>query len=188
MPLSPPAPREPLHTRRVECRGYRREDGLWDIEGHLVDTKSYAFENRHRGPIQPGEALHGMWIRLTLDDDLKVHRVEAVTDASPFAICGDIVGNYRRLEGLSIGPGWTRKVKELLGGVEGCTHLVELLGPVATTAFQTIFSERERRARLAAAAESPKTGGAPRLVDTCHAFRADGPIVKEQWPDAYTGA
>jgi len=191
MPLSPPAPREPLHTRRVECRGYRRADGLWDIEGHLVDTKTYPFENRHRGAIQPGEALHGMWLRLTLDDDLKVHRVEAVTDASPYAICGEIVGNYRRLEGQTIGPGWTRKVKELLAGVQGCTHLVELLGPVATTAFQTVFSERERRARTAEREEgrdrNPRRGGS-RLVNTCHALRADGPVVKEEWPDAYTGS
>ena len=45
MPLPDPVPREPLHTRRVECRGYRRADGLWDIEGHLVDTKAYPFAN-----------------------------------------------------------------------------------------------------------------------------------------------
>ena len=39
MPLSPAAPREHIHTRTVTCRGYRRKDGLWDIEGHLVDVK-----------------------------------------------------------------------------------------------------------------------------------------------------
>ncbi len=38
MPLSPPAAsREHIHTRVVECRGYRRDDGLWDIEGHITD-------------------------------------------------------------------------------------------------------------------------------------------------------
>ena len=42
MPLSAPAPRHFMHNRAIECRGYQREDGLWDIEGHLVDTKTYA--------------------------------------------------------------------------------------------------------------------------------------------------
>ena len=45
MPLSPPAPREPIHTRAIDLRGYRREDGLWDIEGHLTDVKCYDFES-----------------------------------------------------------------------------------------------------------------------------------------------
>ena len=39
MPLSPAPPRQPVHDRRVRCQGYRRADGLWDIEGHLTDTK-----------------------------------------------------------------------------------------------------------------------------------------------------
>ena len=41
MPLSTSAPRQLMHNRAIECRGYQREDGLWDIEGHLVDTKTY---------------------------------------------------------------------------------------------------------------------------------------------------
>jgi hypothetical protein len=183
MPLSPPAPREPLHVRQVECRGYRREDGLWDIEGHLVDTKTYAFNNRHRGEIKPGVALHEMWIRLTLDDQMTVKHVEAVTDAGPFAVCGDIAPAFRKLEGLTVGQGWTRKVRDLLGGTAGCTHIVELLGPVATTAFQTMFSERERQRRAGGAGTRSK----PRPLDSCHALRSDGPVVKEQWPEFYTG-
>ena len=41
MPLSPPAARDPLHTRRIEINGYRRADGLFDIEGRLTDTKPF---------------------------------------------------------------------------------------------------------------------------------------------------
>jgi hypothetical protein len=44
MPLSTSADREPLHTRSITCRGYRRADGLWDIEGHLRDVKDYSFQ------------------------------------------------------------------------------------------------------------------------------------------------
>jgi hypothetical protein len=83
MPLPEPDPRQPIHTRSVECRGYRRRDGLWDIEGRLVDTKSYPFENSLRGEIPPGEPLHEMWLRLTVDDALLVRDAVAVTDAGP---------------------------------------------------------------------------------------------------------
>ncbi|HYD97931.1 MAG TPA: DUF2889 domain-containing protein, partial [Alphaproteobacteria bacterium] len=79
MPLSAPAARRHIHTRTVTCQGFRREDGLWDIEGHMTDVKTYAFGNEWRGEIAPGEPLHDMWMRLTIDDGFTVHAVEAVT-------------------------------------------------------------------------------------------------------------
>ena len=96
MPLSPAAAREKLHNRDVTCRGYRREDGLWDIEGHLVDTKTYSFANRDRGQIGAGEPVHEMWIRLTIDEDMVIHHAEAATEFGPYAICPDIVDRFRR--------------------------------------------------------------------------------------------
>jgi Protein of unknown function (DUF2889) len=190
MPLSPASPRQHIHARQVHCRGYRRDDGLWDIEGHLTDTKTYAFDSDYRGRIEAGDPVHEMWVRLTVDDDLIVRGVEAVTDKSPFPICPAIAPNFTRLIGLSIRPGFLSKVRERLGGVEGCTHLVELMGPIATTAYQTIYPYRHRLTRQSGDAppQPPKPKGRPRLIDTCHAFRSDGEIVKRLWPDHYTGA
>ena len=51
MPLSPPQERELLHSRDIVLRGYRRADGLYDIEAQLTDTKSYGFG-------QPRPRLH----------------------------------------------------------------------------------------------------------------------------------
>ncbi|MBI3056799.1 MAG: DUF2889 domain-containing protein, partial [Betaproteobacteria bacterium] len=125
MPLSPPAPRKPMHNRTVECRGYEREDGLWDIEGHLVDTKTYASTARDTvRPRQPGEPVHDMWLRLTIDLDMKIHAAEAATDAGPYVQCGAITPNFKALKGVTIGAGWRRKTLEILGGINGCTHLV----------------------------------------------------------------
>jgi hypothetical protein len=185
MPLPPPRPREHLHTRRILCEGFRREDGLWDIEAHLVDTKSYVFENRHRGQIQPGEPLHEMGLRLTVDDGLVVREVEAATDASPFSVCPDITPAFKALVGLRIGPGWRARVKELLGGPKGCTHLVELLTPLATVAIQTAWSKRGRE--KTERTDESASGRKPGYIDGCHALASDGPIVKADFPRWYTG-
>lgn len=195
MPLSPPAEREPLHTRHVECRGYRRADGLWEVEGHMTDVKAYAFENEHRGRLEPGTPLHDMWLRLTLDDRFTITAVEATTDAAPYGICGSITPAFQRLVGLRVKAGFTRQVKERLGGVHGCTHLVELLGPMATTAFQTIYPilSRERAAAegktAASGPPSPPSAGnrPPPLLNSCHAFASDGQIARRLWPAFYTG-
>ena len=81
--------------------------------------------------------------------------VEAVTDKSPYQLCGGIAPDFKKLIGLRIGGGFNRAVRERLGGVHGCTHLVELLGPVATTAFQTTFPTRVRREAEAKRAPLP---------------------------------
>ena len=54
MPLSTPTEREHLHSRQIGLMGYRRNDGLWDIEGHLTDVKTYGFKNEFRGEIAAG--------------------------------------------------------------------------------------------------------------------------------------
>ena len=185
MPLSEPPPRERIHSRTIECRGYRRADGLWDIEGHLIDRKTYSFENRWRGTVEAGAPVHEMWLRLTIDEDMVVHRAEAATDHAPYRICAAITPQFERLKGERIGPGWNLRVRKLLGGVHGCTHHVELLGPLATVAYQTLVGQRKKRRADGKPGGAPKK---PRIIDSCHAYASDGPVVKEAWPEFYSGS
>lgn len=182
MGLSRPPPRDPIHHREINCRGYRRRDGLWDIEAHLVDVKSYPFANSYRGEIQPGEPIHDMWLRLTIDDRFRVISVEAATDAGPFEICPAITPAFASLEGLTIGPGWRQALRTRLGGVRGCTHLVELLSPLATAAFQTIYPWRARRE------PEVERDRPPPHLDTCHALARSGEVVRRHYPRWYTGS
>ena len=181
MPLSRPAPRAALHRRAIEMHGYQRDDGLFDIEAHLVDTKTYAFGNFDRGQIQPGEALHGMWLRLTVDEKLVIQTCEAVSDFTPYDICPLVTPNFAVLAGVSVGPGFNRAVKERLGGALGCTHLRELLAQMATVAYQTvapILCRRAKAARAAAIAAGetpPPSRSLP--IGTCYAYAPDSPLV-----------
>src|SRR3546814_16324152 len=49
MPLSPPVERTCLHNRTYDFQGSQRADGLWDLEGRIVDTKTYPFANKEIG-------------------------------------------------------------------------------------------------------------------------------------------
>lgn len=181
MPLSAPKEREALHCRSIACRGFRREDGLFDIEAHLTDAKTYDFPNSERGTIAAGEPVHDMWIRITVDEDLVVRDVQAEIDAGPFGVCPDITPGFSVLVGRRIGPGWGREIRRLLGGTKGCRHLVELLGTAATVAFQTVVPMRERLGET-------DPGAKPPHLDSCHALASDGPVVKRLYPKFYTGS
>lgn len=178
MPLSPPKRRQSLHTRRIHCQGFRRDDGLWDIEGSLVDTRDEAMETFGRGRIAPGEHLHEMWIRLTVDNHLEVIDIEAVTEHSPYPACPNFPKYFGKLIGQRIEPGWTAKVRLLLGGRRGCTHLVELLGPIATTAVQTVYAWRGEVGE-----HLPDDVSPPReFIDSCHSLVSGGEAASHLWP------
>jgi hypothetical protein len=179
MPLTPSGDREALHRRAIECQGWRRGDGLFDIEAHLIDAKTYAFPNADRGQIEPGEPVHDMWIRLTVDSGLVVRGAEAAIDSGPFGLCPEITPAYGALVGEKIGPGWSRTVRRIVGGTKGCRHLVELLATVATVAYQTVVPLRERL--------SADPGAKPAHLDSCHALASDSPVVKRHYPKFYTG-
>jgi hypothetical protein len=178
MPLpEPKAKREPLHLRSIEIRGYKREDGLFDVEGHLVDTKDFDF--KLAAGVRPrGEPIHEMWLRITVDRNLVIVEAEAATDAMPYVgDCSQIVGDYRKLVGLAIRPGYTQKLKELFGGVRGCTHITELAGSLATAAFQTLAGQR---------LQDPEKK--PFQLDKCHALDSEGKAVAKYYPRWYRGA
>ncbi len=178
MDLSPPAPRKLLHVRSVECRGYAREDGLWDIEGSITDVKTYPFESRFRGLVLANDPVHEMAIRLTVDDRLNIERAEAFTRRSPYEVCPSAAWAFSKLAGLRIKGGWMNEVKERYGRAKGCTHLLELLYPVGTTAFQTVFAYREHllREQGLPEGEAMRRRGPP--TNSCYALAEDGPVVK----------
>jgi hypothetical protein len=180
MPLSEPQDRALLHRRDIALRGYRRTDGLFDIEAQLTDTKTYGFANEDRGFVAAGEPLHGMWIRMTVDEAMTIVACEAVTDHGPYAICPAAAPNFSRLAGLSIRRGFLRAAAERIGGVNGCTHLRELLQQMATVAVQTLYSIRAER-------EEQERPARPALLNTCLAWASDSPVIKRDWPDLYTG-
>ncbi|MBY0410862.1 MAG: DUF2889 domain-containing protein, partial [Burkholderiaceae bacterium] len=83
MPLSPPAPRTLKHVRRVIYQGFEREDGLWDIEGELHDSKAFDVTSfRNAGALRPaGTAIHHMWLRVTVNLQLEVQAIDVAMDS-----------------------------------------------------------------------------------------------------------
>ena len=118
-----------------------------------------------------------MQVRITIDFSLTIRDAEAVTLSGPYRICPKGADNIKGLIGLTIGPGWKRKVQQAIGGPKGCTHITELMGPMATTAFQTLYGEKAKAKREAgketAHARTNISTPLPSLTDTCIAYAAE---------------
>ena len=180
--LPPSVPRDELHLRRIELRGYRRHDGLYDIEARMVDTKTSEITLLNGRLLPAGDALHDMSVRMVVDEALTVIDIVASTDASPFGICREATDTLQTMKGLRIAHGWSQAVRERLSGRQGCTHLTELLGPLATVAFQTLSEVRLSKPTAVDAK------GKPLKIDSCYAYASDREIVRRLWPKYYDGA
>ena len=182
MPLLPTVDREEIHQRQIEMKAYRRADGLYDIEGRVVDTKPFGFE----GPLaestrKGGEPIHDIWVRLVIDEWFVIQDIAASSDATPFSVCTQAAPTLSVLIGEKIGAGWTQRVRAHLKGAAGCTHMMELLGPMATTAIQALWPVTSLRPTAV------DVNGRPTKIDSCFAYSSKTEIVAQLWPEHYTG-
>jgi hypothetical protein len=173
--------REQIHHRQIDLKFYRRRDGLYEVEGRLIDSKNHPFRRQlAESDLAPGEPLHDIIVRMVIDEGLLVHDVQASMRATPFGICSGAAETLRPLRGLRIGAGWNKRVRELLGGVASCTHIVELLGPMATTAFQG--SAPQRLARMNEPGNEDERAA---KVNSCFAYSEHREVVARLWPQLH---
>ena len=181
MPLPTPAPRQHLHTRAATYRGYLREDGLWDIEAEMSDVKAYDFSRSDGKPMPPGAPIHGILIRLTVDDGLTIREVATAMDHTPFGECQQGNDPMQNMVGVRMGPGWRQAIERALGGVRGCTHLRELLFNMATAAYQTLFPYQDHQRRQRGETSEPRTQP-PYHLGRCIAWDTQGAVVARYYP------
>ncbi|WP_114661864.1 DUF2889 domain-containing protein [Polynucleobacter necessarius] len=172
--LSKPQPCSLLHTREITFQGFAREDGLWDIEGHLRDYKTTPFVTGTT-TYQPGEAFHDKWVRLTLNSELIIQGIEVAMDGHPHPECPHVIPPMNALIGEQLGKGWRKTIQTHLGGIAGCTHLRELLNNLATAAFQAIPG-----ALMDIDGNQP-----PLYLGTCKTWDFNGPTVMRIYPKFY---
>jgi hypothetical protein len=168
--------RELVHTRRVRYEGYKRADGMWDIEAHITDVKNHDFTLK-TGVRRAGLPVHDMVVRVTIDRKFNVVDAVAVSDAVPYpGGCEAAALQYKKLIGLNLVKKFRDGLKERLGGVQGCTHITEMLGALPTAAVQTFAGETR---------EDRPAGRKPFQLDHCLAMDTTGETVRKWYPEWY---
>jgi hypothetical protein len=68
-----------------------------------------------------------MRVRLTLDNDMVVRECHVDMAEIPFTYCAGASANAGGLVGATVGPGWRQAVGAAMKGIQGCTHVREVL-------------------------------------------------------------
>jgi hypothetical protein len=169
----------PVHERRLELRTYPLEDDRVLVEGWLRDERfvpGYSWGGKTRSP----GVIHWMCVRLLVGGrPLTILDAEADMPDVPHELCTTTLDSVKKVVGLPIVPGFTEKVRELLGGVQGCAHLTQLImtmGPAALHGYWTQTSRRRPRAPTPEEASEALSY----LVNSCRLWAENGPMIQKR--------
>lgn len=174
--VQPSITRRPLHRRALDVQVFARDDGLFDVEASLTDTKTHDVPLAGQ-PRKAGEPIHQMRLLLTVDTQLTITAATSETLWMPYpGACGEHGDAYGRLVGLNLMRGFRQAVHERLAGTRGCTHLTELCLVLPTAVIQAMAGS------VIDTREGDAAGNPPFQLDRCHALRRDGATVARFYP------
>jgi len=162
-----------VHTREISIRTLDLGDHAILVEGSLVDHR---YRPRHNETSDESALVHHMAIQLRVrGPGMLIEQAVATMPHHPREECPEVLPSIRKLEGMEIAPGYSMKVKKVIGGVKGCAHLTSLVIAMGESAVQGYWA--------AYVAEKKKIGlreqTIKKFINTCHLWKEDGPIVKE---------
>ena len=166
---------EKVHSRSITVTTSDYDGGRILVEGVLRDDR---FQDSHAitGETFPAGVIHHMAVCLLVNcSNLMIEDVGVDLIHVPREVCRETLDCLAPIKGLVITRGFTAKVKKLAGGAKGCAHVVELLLAMAPAALQGYAAHRSRKPETADSDHSKMI--LQFLVNTCHAWREDGPFV-----------
>ncbi len=168
------------HERVITMSTFTRGDNHIVVVGRLYEVRMkdyYLFT----GEKKPAGPLHDLTITMLVKvPELLIEDIESAMTAVPREDCHAMADCLDRLRGMSIEQGFTLKVRSLLSGVKGCTHLTHLLitmAPAVMQGFWAVTAQKAPHERGDLSVERI-AGVLQGLKNSCYAWREDGPALK----------
>ena len=168
---------ELVHQRKVTVSTYlSSEEGSIVVEGRLDDERKVETISMRGDKLAPGP-IHGMVVRLLIGGlPPVIKKAEAEMPKVPVDLCTGAEQSVKGLEGLAIASGYSREVKNRLGGPSGCAHLTALVLAMGGAAVQ---GGATARGRLGGPSKEERKAIVGFLKNTCHLWKEDGHYYKK---------
>ena len=164
-----------IHTRDIKIATFAYDDAHIIVEGELNDNRNIPNFGR-KGDLYPPGNIHHMFIRLLIEiESIRIVQVEIEMPGVPHQECPETIASFAKIEGMRIAPGFTSKVRKIIGGPKGCAHLSGLMMAMASAALQGLWTYLARNHQQG---EHINERANEYLIDTCWVWRQDGPYIR----------
>lgn len=169
--------KERIHSRTITVNSYEIDDSSLLIEGELLDERFFpSFYYSRSEFLDPG-IVHDIRVEMKVTlPELEITEARAAMRKIPIEECLGVESSAGKIVGLRIKPGFSRVLKERLGGTAGCLHMATLIYHMGAATVQGMWAALSRK----------REGGGTRALDydpnilknSCWLWREDGPFFE----------
>jgi hypothetical protein len=170
--------KERIHSRTITVNTYEIDDSSLLIEGDLVDERYFpSFYYSRSEFLDPG-IVHDIRVEMKVSlPRLEITEARAQMRKIPIKECLGVESSAEKIVGIRIKPGFSRDLKERMGGTSGCLHMTTLIYHMGAAAVQGMWAWLSRK----------REGGSTRsldydpgiLKDSCWLWRENGPFFEK---------
>jgi hypothetical protein len=165
-----------IHQRNILISTKECGPGRMLVTGELKEERLVPYAGVD-GDSRPPHTVHHMIVRMRVDAaSLTIEHIDAEMPTTPHRACPESAATVKALEGWQVAPGFSRRVKQALGGVRGCSHLTALILAMAPAVVQGFWVHRRRESEAPAVSEELLERY---LLDTCRVWRRGGPLARK---------
>ncbi|MCF6249390.1 MAG: DUF2889 domain-containing protein [Desulfobacula sp.] len=166
-----------IHTRDLTLTTYPHIDGKIIVHGVLKDQR-YIPVFDITGEIKNPGIIHHMDVKLLIaTNPLRIELAEAQMLQVPIKKCHTTLDTVKGLEKIQIKSGFSGKIRELMGGKKGCTHLCHLITVMGQEIVHGWLTEK-RKDNAPLPKDIKTLNESNFLIDSCRMWTKDGPKMK----------
>lgn len=165
---------DPVHSRSIDMKSYILDAETILIEGWLRDDRFVKIYDTTGAEMDRGP-VHYLTIRLKVGGaSPTILDAEAEMPHVPLEFCRTALDTIPKIIGMRLQAGFVKKVRALMGGVKGCSHLTHLLTVMSQAALHGYITNKWRQ-RQPVATSLDEVEDIEFLVGSCRSWAEDGP-------------
>jgi len=167
-----------IHTRNINLATYSHTDSSVIIHGVLKDERYVKIFDITGDVLEPG-IVHHLDVKLLIKSDpLVIEDAKADMIKVPMSECNTTLDTIEKLKGLEIKSGFSKTIRNIMGGNKGCAHLCQLIIIMSQEIVQGWLTHKRK-----SLSPVPKNFNSftekKFIIDSCRMWKDNGPKVKK---------
>ena len=166
-----------IHSRRIELETYQITANRMIVHGILKDQRYIRVFDATGALKEPG-IVHHIDVKLLIrSGPFTIKATEAQMREVPIPECRETLDNLPQIHGLQVKSGFSKKVRSLVGGQNGCHHLAQLIAAMGQEIVSGGLTQTRTQKRKLP--DQPEQLQEKQFIfDSCRMWKRDGPRYK----------
>jgi hypothetical protein len=167
-----------IHTRDISLATYPYKDHRVIVHGILKDKRHIKIFDITGDVLKPG-IVHHLDIKLLIKPDpLTIEDAQAQMIKVPMPECPKTLDTIEKLKGLEIRSGFSKNIRNIMGGKKGCTHLCNLIIAMGQEIVHGWLTHK-RKDKSPLPKDMNSFADKKFLIDSCRMWTSKGPKIKK---------